>query len=65
MHVLAFKWYKLAPEQGFVIAQYNLGLMYAYGEGVYQDYTHAYMWWDVASSQGFESATENRILIET
>ena len=39
--------------------------MYAYGEGVYQDYTRAYMWWDVASSQGFESVTENRILVET
>ena len=37
----AVKWYKLAAEQRNASAQYNLGLMYAEGEGVPQDYKTA------------------------
>ena len=32
----AVKWYRLAAEQGFAMAQDNLGLMYKNGQGVPQ-----------------------------
>ena len=32
----AVKWYKMAAEQGNDVAQYNLGNMYDYGNGVPQ-----------------------------
>ena len=33
----AVRWYRLSVEQGFAAAQYNLGLMYAIGDGVPED----------------------------
>ena len=33
----AIKWYRLAVEQGFADAQYNLGWMYENGQGVIQN----------------------------
>ena len=30
-------------------AQYNLGVMYALGEGVIKDYVYAHMWGNIAS----------------
>jgi TPR repeat protein len=36
-------WYRKAAEQGLSEAQYNLGVMYANGEGVAQDYAAAHM----------------------
>ncbi len=47
----AVKWYRLAAEQGYASAQYNLGLMYAKGQGVPQDYVQAHMWFDLAASR--------------
>jgi len=40
----AAEWYRRAAEQGHAEAQGKLGLMYANGEGVTQDYQTAYMW---------------------
>ena len=40
----AVKWYRKAAEQGYVMAQYNLGVMYALGQGVPPDYVEAYAW---------------------
>jgi len=56
----AFKWFKLAAEQGYVYAQYNLGIMYEQGYGVTQDFARAYMWWDIAASKGDEDAAGGR-----
>ena len=39
-------------EQGNAAAQYNLGLMYAKGEGVEQDYKQAAKWFTRAAEQG-------------
>ena len=36
------RWYRLAAEQGLADAQNNLGLMYANGEGLPDDYVLAY-----------------------
>ncbi len=37
-HKEAVKWYRKAAEQGYVFAQENLGIMYAVGLGVAQDW---------------------------
>ena len=46
------KWYRRAAEQGNALAQNNLGLAYAKGNGVPQDYVLAHMWWNLAAAQG-------------
>ena len=47
----AVKWYRKAAEQGVATAQYNLGVMYAKGEGVPEDYVLAYAWWNLAAAK--------------
>ncbi len=37
-------------EQSDASAQYTLGIMYAYGEGVAQDYVLAHMWFNLATA---------------
>jgi hypothetical protein len=44
----AVRWYRRAAAAGNPSAQYNLGLMYANGEGVARDRTRAYVWLSVA-----------------
>jgi TPR repeat protein len=45
------EWTPLA-EQGDAKAQNNLGVMYAEGHGVLQDYVTAHMWANIASMNG-------------
>jgi TPR repeat protein len=42
----------MAAEQGNAKAQTNLGVMYANGQGVPQDYVLAHMWFNLAAAQG-------------
>ncbi len=44
----AFKWFRLAAEQGFADGQCCLGDMYYEGEGVPHDYAEAIKWWKLA-----------------
>ena len=55
----AVKWLSKAAEQGDVLAQYNLGWMYANGQGVVQDYKQAVKWYSQAAEQGYASAQTN------
>jgi hypothetical protein len=48
----AVKWFRLAAEQGNISAQFNLGKMYHFGDGVQQDFVYAHMWWDIVASSG-------------
>ena len=48
----ALKWYRMAAEQGYAPAQYNLGGMYIKGEGVPEDYREALKWYRMAAEQG-------------
>ena len=48
------EWTPLA-EQGHDSVQYNLGMMYAAGRGVPQNYVYAHMWANIASSNGNET----------
>ena len=47
----AVKWYRLAAEQGYATAQYNLGVMYDEGYGVPQDDKEAVKWYRLAAEQ--------------
>jgi len=59
----AVKWYTKAAEQGDADAQYNLGLMYANGQGVPQDNVYAHMWSNLGAANGIEAAPKNRDII--
>ena len=53
----AFRWYKLAAEQGYADAQLNIGLMYSHGGmGVLRDYNQAYMWLNIGAANGSSAA---------
>ena len=60
----AVNWYRKAAEQGYALAQYNLGTMYANGYGVPKDETAAYMWFLLAGGKGSEIARKNIPIIE-
>jgi len=51
-YATALQWYRKAVEQGDADAQYELGIMYANGQGVLQDYTEAVRWYRKAVEQG-------------
>ncbi len=51
-------------EQGDAVAQANLGLMYAKGQGVAQNYIQAYMWETLAAAQGNEIASKGLEVLE-
>mgnify|MGYP001184219924 CR=1 FL=1 len=56
---VAYRLFLPLAEQGHATAQYNLGLMYADGEGVPQDYKEAVNWWKLAAEQRHEQAQFN------
>jgi S1-C subfamily serine protease len=58
--IKAMYWYRRAAAQGNVAAQNNLGVMYAKGQGVPQDYVEAYKWYNLAAAQGLSDAIDNR-----
>jgi TPR repeat protein len=49
-----------AAEQGTPQAQYELGLMYATGSGVPKDHILAFLWLDLAATQGHKDAAGAR-----
>ena len=57
------EWYRLAAEQGYASAQFNLGLKYHKGQGVIQDNVYAHMWWNIAASSGHKGAVNNRDIV--
>ena len=52
----AVRWYRSAAKQGHAVAQDNLALFYARGQGVPQDYAQAVVWYRKAAEQGYASA---------
>jgi hypothetical protein len=50
---------KSSAEQGNASAQFNLGYMYANGEGVPENYLTAYVWLSVSAAQGDQYAKDN------
>ena len=58
-YIDAFSWYKKAAEQGYVLAQAQLGYMYEVGEGIEKDYNQAEYWYKKAAEQGYAYAQCN------
>ena len=58
----AVKYYRLAADQGFAMAQYNLGNSYYNGQGVPQDYAQAVKYYRLAADQGHAPAQYNLAL---
>ena len=56
------EWEHLAIKED-ISAQYNLGVMYATGHGVIQNYNRTHMWYNIAASQGNARAKENKELV--
>ena len=46
------KWFRLATNQGEVVAQVRLGLMYDFGRGVPENDSEAVKWYRLAADQG-------------
>ena len=61
----AVGWWRKAAEQGYVKAQYILGLTYSEGLGVPQAFAQAYIWFNLAAcrhppSEKRDNAVSNR-----
>ena len=54
----AAEWYKKSADQGYVQAQYSLGDVYEFGEGVQVNYVLAQNWYKKAADQGYTHATD-------
>ena len=52
-YATALKEWKPIAEQGYAFAQYNLGIMYEYGNGVPKDYAEAVKWYRLSAEQGY------------
>jgi TPR repeat protein len=59
----ALREWGILAEQGNAKAQFNLGVMYAKGLGVSQDYKEAAKWFRKSAEQGHENAQYNLGLI--
>ena len=61
----AVKWFRKAAEQGHAQAQLYLGIRYASGEGVPQDYVLAHMWYSLSAAIGHQDGAKARAAIAT
>jgi len=52
-------WFRKAADRGNAPAQYSLGLMYAKGQGVPQDFTQAHTWFNLAASHAEAAGTRD------
>ena len=50
-------------KSGNSVAQYALGRLYERGEGVLQDFEAAYVWLNIAASNGFNGASDRRNIV--
>jgi TPR repeat protein len=52
----AFNQYKLAADQGYVVAQHNIGRSYNFGTGVEQNFSVAENWYRIAANKGYHKS---------
>ena len=60
-YATALRLFRPLGEQGNASAQYNLGVMYALGQGVPRDNVQAYMWFDL-SARYLEGVERDRMV---
>ena len=53
-------WLRRAADQGLPLAQLSLGVAYALGHGVQQDFVSAHMWFSLSAAQGNQDAVKDR-----
>jgi TPR repeat protein len=58
-HAKAAEWFRKAAEQGYAAGQNSLGVCYAKGQGVEQDYNEAIKWYRKAAEQCYTDAYYN------
>jgi len=58
-YATTYRLWKPLADQGDAGAQYNLGDLYDYGQGVPQDYAQAAYWYRKAADQGYAPAQNN------
>jgi localization factor PodJL len=56
----AAQWFRKAGQLGVRDSQYNLGVLYARGLGVPQDYVQSWLWFSLAAKQGDSDAMKKR-----
>ena len=56
---IAFDWYKKSAEQGYAVAQYNLGHCYERGECCEKNEKKAFEWYMKSAEQGFSLGQNN------
>ena len=52
-----------AAEQGVAAAQFNIGVLYEFGNGLLEDDERAHLWFTIAAQQGFTRAEERRTIL--
>ncbi len=60
----AFKEFQPLAEQGEMVAQWSLGVMYERGRGVPKDSVQAYRWYTLAAGQGDDLAEKFKNFLE-
>ena len=58
-YTAAARWFQLAADQNFALAQHNLGVMYHAGEGFKQSDSEALRFFQLAADQGVALAQYN------
>ena len=56
---IAFREFSIAAEEGLHLAQYNLAILYFFGQGVEKDIDQAFKWTEAAANQGHVAAQFN------
>ncbi len=59
-YATALRIFRQLADQGDANAQHNLGVMYAKGRGVTQDYVQAHMWYNLAATRGLKLGRKSR-----
>ncbi|MEI6557589.1 MAG: hypothetical protein WCO00_04220 [Rhodospirillaceae bacterium] len=62
-YATAFSLWRPLADQGDGMAQTNLGILYARGQGVSQDFVRAYMWLSLAASYGNSEGARYRDIV--
>ncbi|WP_317319369.1 tetratricopeptide repeat protein, partial [Alistipes communis] len=55
----AVKWYRKAAEQGYAVAQFEMGWCYKHGYGVPKDLAEAKRWYRKAADAGNQDAKKH------
>ena len=52
------RWYRKATDEGYAEAEYNIGMLYANGQGVSRNLSQARLWMEKAAARGYEKARD-------